>query len=351
MNSPARAVTPLPSAATARATLERVATNLSLAVQGKEKEVRLAVTCVVAGGHLLLEDVPGVGKTTLAEALARSCALSFARVQFTADLMPADILGAQVFHAQSATFTLPARPPLPPAGAGRRAQPRAAAHPVRAARGHGPGTGVPGWHHPHRCPAPSRWWPRRTRWTSPAPIPCPTRSSTASSCACRWATPPPRWRPACCTTRDGSSPVEALQAVTIAQELIALRALVAAQRLDDTVADYVVRLAQATRTHGDIERGASTRAVLALGMAARAQALWESRDFVTPGDVRAVLGPVSGPPAPAAQRRPGRLLPRRGRPPPGGGRRGRCRPPGEAPPALAVAPPPRPPSALRAPSR
>jgi MoxR-like ATPase len=85
--------------------------------------------------------------------------------------------------------------------------------------------------------------------------------------------------------------VEALQAVTSPEELLELRALVAAQRLDDTVADYVVRLAQATRAHGDIERGASTRAVLALGMAARAHALWESRDFVTPGDVRAVLGP------------------------------------------------------------
>jgi MoxR-like ATPase len=93
------------------------------------------------------------------------------------------------------------------------------------------------------------------------------------------------------TTRDASSPVDALQPVTTPEELAELRALVAAQRLDDTVAEYVVRLAQATRAHGDIERGASTRAVLALGMAARAYALWEARDFVTPGDVRAVLGP------------------------------------------------------------
>ncbi|MET0406510.1 MAG: MoxR family ATPase, partial [Cystobacter sp.] len=96
MNSPARA-TPTPSTpATARATLEQVATNLSLAVRGKDKEVRLAVTCVAAGGHLLLEDVPGVGKTTLVEAIGRSFALSLSRVQFTADLMPADILGAQI---------------------------------------------------------------------------------------------------------------------------------------------------------------------------------------------------------------------------------------------------------------
>ena len=74
---------------------------------------------MIAGGHLLLEDVPGVGKTTLAEALARSCGLSFARIQFTADLMPADILGAQVFHATNGHVLLPPGPHLPAARAGR----------------------------------------------------------------------------------------------------------------------------------------------------------------------------------------------------------------------------------------
>src|SRR5688572_28817684 len=104
MIQPIRALGALPDARAAREAMERLAGNLSLAVHGKPKEVRLAVTCLVGRGHLLLEDVPGMGKTTLAEAIARSCDLSFARIQFTADLLPSDIVGAQVFQATAATF-------------------------------------------------------------------------------------------------------------------------------------------------------------------------------------------------------------------------------------------------------
>src|SRR5689334_12237973 len=84
--------------------LERIAGHLGRAISGKPKEIQLALIAAVAGGHLLLEDVPGVGKTTLAEALAKAFGLSFARVQFTADLMPSDIVGAQVFRAQQGVF-------------------------------------------------------------------------------------------------------------------------------------------------------------------------------------------------------------------------------------------------------
>ncbi|HEX8434553.1 AAA family ATPase [Archangium sp.] len=290
MNSPARAVTPLPSAATARATLERLATNLSLAVQGKEKEVRLAATCVIAGGHLLLEDVPGVGKTTLVEALARSCALSFSRVQFTADLMPADILGAQVFHAQSATFTFRPGPlfrQLVLADELNRAPPRTQSALLEAmAQGQVSLDGAT-----HALPRPFTVVATQNPVDFSGTYPLPDSQLDRFLMRLSLGHPSPEVEARLLTTRDGSSPVDALQAVTSPEELLELRALVAAQRLDDTLADYVVRLAQATRAHGDIERGASTRAVLALGMAARAHALWESRDFVTPGDVRAVLGP------------------------------------------------------------
>src|SRR5688500_588013 len=106
MTQPVRALAPAHDVTHARAAMERVEKNLARAILGKDDEVRLVVLCLVARGHLLLEDVPGVGKTTLAEAIARSFGLSFARVQFTSDLMPADILGAQVFKPQSGTFEL-----------------------------------------------------------------------------------------------------------------------------------------------------------------------------------------------------------------------------------------------------
>jgi MoxR-like ATPase len=290
MNSPARAVSPLPSPSTARATLERVAANLSLAVQGKEKEVRLAVTCVAAGGHLLLEDVPGVGKTTLVEAIARSFALSFSRVQFTADLMPADILGAQVFHAQSATFNFRPGPifrQLVLADELNRAPPRTQSALLEAmAQGQVSLDGAT-----HVLPRPFTVVATQNPVDFSGTYPLPDSQLDRFLMRLSLGHPSPEVEARLLTTRDASSPIEAIQSVTSPEELADLRMQVAAQRLDDTVAEYVVRLAQATRAHGDIERGASTRAVLALGMAARAHALWEARDFVTPGDVRAVLGP------------------------------------------------------------
>src|SRR5689334_15856334 len=104
MNAPARPLATAEDPVSARDSMQRIAVNVSQAIQGKTPQARMAVTCLVAGGHLLLEDVPGVGKTTLVEAIARSCALSFARIQFTADLMPSDILGVQVFHQQTGAF-------------------------------------------------------------------------------------------------------------------------------------------------------------------------------------------------------------------------------------------------------
>jgi MoxR-like ATPase len=292
MNASARALdTPPTTAASARASLERVATNLALAVQGKDKEVRLAVTCVAAGGHLLLEDVPGVGKTTLVEALARSFGLSLSRVQFTADLMPADILGAQVFHAATASFTFRPGPifrQLVLADELNRAPPRTQSALLEAmAQGQ---VSLDGTTHPLPRPFTVVATQNPVDFSGTYPLPDSQLDRFLMRLSLGHPAPDVEAR-LLVQQRDSASSADALEAVSSPEELSTLRAQVAAQRLDTSVADYVVRLAQATRSHGDIERGASTRAVLALGMAARAYALWESRDFVTPGDVRAVLGP------------------------------------------------------------
>jgi MoxR-like ATPase len=231
-----------------------------------------------------------VGKTTLVEALARSFALSFSRVQFTADLMPADILGAQVFHAQTATFSFRPGPlfrQLVLADELNRAPPRTQSALLEAmAQGQVSLDGAT-----HALPRPFTVVATQNPVDFSGTYPLPDSQLDRFLMRLSLGHPSPEVEARLLTTRDASSPVEALKAVTSPEELTELRAQVAAQRLDDTVAEYVVRLAQATRAHGDIERGASTRAVLALGMAARAYALWESRDFVTPGDVRAVLAP------------------------------------------------------------
>jgi len=292
MNVPARAVvSPLASAATARTALERVAANLSLAVQGKERELRLAVTCVAAGGHLLLEDVPGVGKTTLVEALAHSFGLSLSRVQFTADLMPTDILGAQVFHSATATFSFRPGPifrQLVLADELNRAPPRTQSALLEAmAQGQ---VSLDGTTHPLPRPFTVVATQNPVDFSGTYPLPDSQLDRFLMRLSLGHPAPEVEAR-LLMQQRDTTSAVAVLEAVSTPEELAGLRAQVASQRLDTAVAEYVVRLAQATRAHGDIERGASTRAVLALGMAARAHALWDARDFVTPGDVRAVLGP------------------------------------------------------------
>lgn len=270
--------------------MERIALNLARAVQGKEEQARLVVTCMVAGGHLLLEDVPGVGKTTLAEALARSCNLSFSRIQFTADLMPADILGAQIFHAQSATFTFRQGPifrQLVLADELNRAPPRTQSALLEGmAQGQVSLDGTT-----HALPTPFTVVATQNPVDFSGTYPLPDSQLDRFLMRLSLGHPSPEVEARLLTERGTTPPVERLEPVTGPEELSSLRAYAAALKLDGSVADYVVRLAQATREHGDIERGASTRAVLALGAAARAHALWDSRDFVTPGDVRAVLVP------------------------------------------------------------
>ncbi len=290
MNQPARVLTPAPTPASARAAMERIAANLSRAVQGKEAQARLAVTSLVAGGHLLLEDVPGVGKTTLAEALARSCSLSFARIQFTADLMPADILGAQIFHAQSATFTFRPGPifrQLVLADELNRAPPRTQSALLEGmAQGQVSLDGTT-----HALPTPFTVVATQNPVDFSGTYPLPDSQLDRFLMRLSLGHPAAEVEARLLTTRGATPPVELLEPVSGPEEIAALRAFAAELKLDDAVAAYIVALARATREHGDIERGASTRAVLALGMAARAHALWESRDFVTPGDVRAVLVP------------------------------------------------------------
>ena len=270
--------------------MERISSHLSRVVQGKEAQARLIVTSVIAGGHVLLEDVPGVGKTTLAEALARACGLSFARVQFTADLMPADILGAQVFHASTATFEFRRGPifrQLVLADELNRAPPR-----TQSALLEGMAQGqvsLDGATYP--LPTPFMVVATQNPLDLTGTYPLPDSQLDRFLMRLSLGHPAPEVEARLLTTRGRTPPVELLEPVTGPEEISSLRDLSAELRLDDAVAEYIVRLARATREHGDIERGASTRAVLAVGAAARAHALWEGRDFATPGDVRAVLVP------------------------------------------------------------
>ena len=177
--------------------LEEVAANVGSVLYGKRDVVRLTLACLAAEGHLLIEDLPGVGKTTLAKALAQTLGLHCRRVQFTADLLPSDLIGAMVLDRERMTPGLPSRPGLHQHPAGRRVEPGLAQGPVGPARGHGGGAGERRRRHP---PAPEALHgdrhpePLRLRR---APTRFPSASATGSCCAPASATRADRPRTGC----------------------------------------------------------------------------------------------------------------------------------------------------------
>jgi MoxR-like ATPase len=271
-------------------TLQQLAQSLSAVVLGKAEAVRLAITCLVARGHLLLEDVPGVGKTTLAEGLARAFGLSFARVQFTADLLPADILGATVFLAKEGRFEFRKGPlfhQLVLADELNRAPPRTQSALLEAmGQGQVSLDGVT-----HTLPAPFSVIATQNPVDLSGTYPLPDSQLDRFLFRISLGNLAPQYEAALLKERR-TDPLAAMKAAGSPGTLAALQGAADAVAVGDEVADYAVRLATATRSHAEIERGISTRAALSLMSAARAHALWDSRAFVSPGDVRAVLLPA-----------------------------------------------------------
>jgi MoxR-like ATPase len=288
MTHPARALVPRVDLNFARDTMARLAANLALAVMGKKAQTELAVTCLIARGHLLVEDIPGVGKTTLAEAIARSCEMSFARIQFTADLLPSDVLGTQIFRAQTGEFEFRAGPifhQLVLADELNRAPPKTQSA-LLEAMAHGQVT-VDGRTHELKKPFTVIATQNPADFAGTYPLP----DSQLDRFLMRISLghPAPEIEAEILRTRGGEEPLRSLSSVCGAEQIVAIQRLAAAVEIEQSVAQYAVRLANATRAHPEVERGVSTRAALALVSMAKARALWEARDFVTPGDIKSGL--------------------------------------------------------------
>jgi MoxR-like ATPase len=270
--------------------LQQLAAHLGAVVQGKPDQIRLALTCLVGRGHLLLEDVPGVGKTTLAEGLARSFSLSFARVQFTADLLPSDILGTQIFRPGPGTFEFRPGPIFSQvvlADELNRAPPRTQSALLEAmAQGQVSLDGVT-----HALPRPFAVIATQNPLDLSGTYPLPDSQLDRFLLRLALGHVEPSVETQLLMSRR-SEPLATFRPLAEPAQLAALQESADRVAVSRDVADYAVRLVGATRAHPDIERGLSTRAGLALMSAARALALWEGRDFVTPGDVRALLVPA-----------------------------------------------------------
>jgi MoxR-like ATPase len=270
--------------------LHKLTTHLGEVVQGKAEQIRLALTCLVGRGHLLLEDIPGVGKTTLAEGLARSFSLSFARVQFTADLLPSDILGTQIYRPGPGTFEFRPGPlfhQVVLADELNRAPPRTQSALLEAmAQGQ-----VSLDSTTHALPRPFAVIATQNPLDLSGTYPLPDSQLDRFLLRLALGHVDGAVETQLLMTRR-SDPLATFRPLADPADLAALQDAADRVQVSRDVADYAVRLVAQTRSHPDIERGLSTRAGLALMSAARARALWDGRDFVTPGDVRALLVPA-----------------------------------------------------------
>ncbi len=271
----------------------RVLEGLSTIVLGKPAELRLALTCLLARGHLLIEDIPGVGKTTLALALARMLGMDFRRVQFTSDLLPADILGVSIFEQGSGRFRFHPGPifaQLVLADEVNRASPKTQSALLEAMEERQ----VTAEGETRALPDPFFVIATQNPLFQIGTFPLPESQLDRFLMRISLGYPPPEAERALLMQRESRDLLADTAAVMQPEALIALQAQVREVHTSPALLDYILALVRHTREHTGLRQGLSPRAGLALRRAAQAWALIDGRQGVIPEDVQAVFDAVAG---------------------------------------------------------
>ncbi|WP_416427561.1 AAA family ATPase [Pseudomonas sp. App30] len=258
---------------------------------GKQHQVRLALTCLIAGGHLLIEDLPGMGKTTLSHTLAKVMGLRFQRIQFTSDLLPSDILGTSVFDKDSGQFVFHPGPifaELVLADEINRATPKSQSALLEAME-EGQVT-IEGATRP--LPQPFFVIATQNPTSQGGTFALPESQLDRFLMRLSLGYPAKAAEKALLLGESRRELLPRMAAVLDHEELAVLQQQAREVRVSDALVDYVLRLVEATRTQPQFAWGLSPRASLALLAAARAWALLLGRDYVIPEDVQAVLPSV-----------------------------------------------------------
>jgi len=264
---------------------EGIIANVEKVIIGKARETRLAVTAMLCGGHMLIEDVPGVGKTMLARALAISTGCTFRRIQFTPDLLPSDVTGVSIYNQKTGDFEFRAGPivsQLVLADEINRATPKTQSALLEAMEERQ--VTVDGVTYP--LPSPFMVLATQNPIEYEGTFPLPEAQLDRFLIRIHLGYPSPADEVQLLGQQQTDHPIDSLRQVTDAAGILRLQAAIREVHVDPLVRQYVVELTNATRQHESVYLGASPRGSIALFRTAQARALLEGRNYVTPDDVK-----------------------------------------------------------------
>ena len=266
---------------------ERLIGNVEKVIIGKNRELRLAITALLCGGHLLVEDVPGVGKTMLARAIAVSSGCSFKRIQFTPDLLPSDVTGVSIYNQQTNDFEFRSGPIISQivlADEINRATPKTQSSLLEAMEERQVTVdGVT-----HKVPLPFMVMATQNPIEYEGTFPLPEAQLDRFLIRVNLGYPTAADEVTVLDEQQVSHPVDALKSVTDPTEIEQVQRAVREVYIDPLIKQYIVALAGATRQHEDVYLGASPRGSIALLRTSQASALLEGRDYVIPDDVKSL---------------------------------------------------------------
>ncbi len=274
-----------------RSVAERVVENVERVIVGKHYEVQLALIALICRGHLLIEDVPGVGKTTLAKSLARSLGCTFKRMQFTPDLLPSDVTGVSIYNQKSAEFEFrpgPVMAQIVLADEVNRATPKTQSSLLEAMEENQITVdGVT-----RALPVPFLVMATQNPIEYEGTFPLPEAQLDRFMMRLSLGYPSAADELVVLSAQQQVHPLDSLEQVVSLEDLLQLQQEVRGVYVDRLVSEYIVAVVTATREHQEVYLGASPRGSLALYRAAQARAMMYGRDYVIPDDVKELGEPT-----------------------------------------------------------
>ncbi|MER3406060.1 MAG: AAA family ATPase [Chloroflexota bacterium] len=270
---------------------DRIIENVERVIIGKHEEVELAIIALVCQGHVLIEDVPGVGKTVLAKSIARSIGCTFKRIQFTPDLLPSDVTGVNIYNQRTGEFEFRPGPVFAQvvlADEINRATPKTQSALLEAMEERQ--VTVEGITHP--LPRPFMVMATQNPIEYEGTFPLPEAQLDRFLMRISLGYPPKADEITILESQQKVHPLEEIGQVATVEELLFVQEAVRDVYVDKLVKEYIVEIANATRDHQEVYLGASPRGSLALFRTAQARAALHGRDYVVPDDVKALAEPT-----------------------------------------------------------